>query len=825
MESEKLVDLKEIEHFLLIGEYKKAEKLIIEKEESKLEKFTPIGINRLMILKSRLLNAKGEFNQSIKITDKVLKKLEKETRQPLEDRLVEINLKIDALNEQTFSLIYLGKLEEGLVKLEKGFKELEKLEQEEIGELRDDYIRKSYLINNRGEISRRKGELNEALDYYNQSLLLREKAANRKEISASLNSIGSVYFLKGELDQALDFFKRSLVIREKIGNKQNIASSLNNVGLVHRRNGEFELALDYYKQSLLLREEVGNKLEIAGSVNNIGTVYSRIGEFDQSLFYYKKALVIREEIGNKQDIAASLNNIGIVYHDRAELIQALDFYNQALKLYNQIGNEQDISMCLNNIGELYEDKGELDQALTHYQRSLAIRKKIGNTQNIADSLDDIGEIYRHKGELDQALDFHKQSLAIREEAGNKQDIAGSKINIGEIYEGKGELNQALDCYKQSLVLREAVGNKLWISDSLFHLIHAAIDQEELVQKYLNKLELINKQEELKLVDLRYRLARALLQKRSNRTRIRANSERILIEIVDEEVLEHRLTVLALLGLCELLLIELNSSGDEEVLEEVEKYLNKLLEIAKKQNSSSLLTESYWLKAQLALVKLDVKEARKLFAKSQLLAEEKGLKRLAIKISNDYDRLIEQLDYLEELIEKDVSIQEKLKIAKIEESFSRMSKRRIVDEELIEDEKPISLLIVYRSGIPIFTKHFGKDKEINDLIISAFLTSFNITISNFMSEAIMGETQHTRELELPVERMKYKEHTITLKYEDPVLFIYIFKGASYGPLQKLNNFKEAICHSEIWETIKEIGLTGERVEDVNEKIEDKVNEIF
>ncbi|MHA1911247.1 MAG: tetratricopeptide repeat protein, partial [Candidatus Kariarchaeaceae archaeon] len=454
-----------------------------------------------------------------------------------------------------------------------------------------------------------------------------------------------------------------------------------------------------------------------------GGLYNWKGELDKALVYFKKSLTIREEIGNKQPIARSLNNIGVIYHQKGELGQALDYYEKSLVIKEELGNKPEIAKSLNNIGVIYRMKGELDQALDYYEKSLIIKVILGNKQEIANSLNNIGVIYRMKGELDQALDYYEKSLVMRENLGNKKDIANSLNYIGELNYELGALNLALDFFKQSLIIYEEIGNKLDVTYSLFGLIRVAIDLEEIKQAndYLSDLQLINDQLVNKLVDLRSRLAEALILKKSKRRKNLAKAEEILIGIVEEEVSFHDLTVQALVNLSELLLDELNSTSEEEILEELEEKVEKLVEKAKEQQSYSLLTESYWLKAQLALVRLDLTEARSLLSQAQMIAEEKGLERLARKISSEHDHLLEQMDQWDELIAKDASIAERVKIANLEELVGWMARKREIKIEEKEDE-PVMILLVSDSGLPIYSKHFGQERELQDILISGFLSS-------------------------------------------------------------------------------------------------------
>ena len=276
--------------------------------------------------------------------------------------------------------------------------------------------------------------------------------------------------------------------------------------------------------------------------------------------------------------------------------------------------------------------------------------------DIANSLNNIGGIFFLKGELSQALRNYEKSQAYCAEVGNKQGIAVALTSKGILYQEMGEPEKALEFFIKSLVLREEIGNKLDIVNSLFSLIDVNIELDiDQAQIYLKKLQQINEQEENKKVALQCKLSEALILKASNRRKSLTEAEGILEKIVEdakEETIDHQLTIQALVNLSELLLEELKSTGEEEILEELEKRVEWLVDMAKKQQSYSLMAESFWIKAQLSLVRLKLREARNLLSQAQTIAEEKGLERLARKISSEHDQLLEQMDQWEELIAKD-----------------------------------------------------------------------------------------------------------------------------------------------------------------------------
>ena len=100
-----------------------------------------------------------------------------------------------------------------------------------------------------------------------------------------------------------------------------------------------------------------------------------------------------------------------------------------------------------------------------------------------------------------------------------------------------------------------------------------------------------------------------------------------------------------------------AAGNEAVLGEVNRLAQQVLQIAKEQQSSSLLAKSYLLIAKLALLEPDVDRSRDLLARAHQIADEKGYERLAMVIEYEQKRLSGQLPNW--LLDQNVPLLERL----------------------------------------------------------------------------------------------------------------------------------------------------------------------
>ncbi len=623
----------------------------------------------------------------------------------------------------------------------------------------------------------------------------------------------------GNFNEALEVVK-TIEIMENISPTDQLiyyllkSNIMNN--LSHFEEG-LKLAEVAYKDGQRLRKR---HLRVDALITMIDSLRG-IGKYNESLEVIVQGEKELDELAQEQPLMVMqrkptiLLMKGSIYWRKGELDQAFKYCQQSLTLYEKIGNQRLIADALSNLGIISRDKGDLDQALIYCQRSLALQEKIGHTQAIATTLNNIGIIYRDKGGLNQALEYYKQSIAYFKKIDHKLNIAASLNNIGEIYYLRDDLDQALVYHEKSLAISEETGNNLFMSYSLFYLVSVALNQDSLnqAQQYLHRLRRINVEEDNKIISQQYRIAEALILKNSPRTRDKGKAEELFANIINEEITQSEVTILALLNLCDLLISDLRVSGAQEVLDEAQSLVNRLLKIAKQQHSHWVLAETYMLQSKLALVELDLIGARQLLEKAQQIAEKRGLHRLAMRISTEHDTLLGQLNQWEDIIERNASISERVELAQLEDVLMKMVRKQVKTTPELQHEEPVMLLIITEDGITFYSKLFDEDDIMDESIIGGFLAAINTFVREAF--AISGS----------IERIKHQEHTLLFNSMEPFLVCYIFKGPSYFARQKLGQFTNALQTSDIvWQILTDSYDSGRTLAD-NVELEKLFTKIF
>jgi tetratricopeptide (TPR) repeat protein len=241
---------------------------------------------------------------------------------------------------------------------------------------------------------------------------LLKKIRDKEEKAKILSELGVIFYHLGELEKALEYYEQALKLHEELGRKEGMAANYGNMGLVYWIKGELEKALEYYERALELDEELGRKEGMAIQFGNIGIVYQFKGELEKALEYYERALELDEELGRKEGIAIQLGNIGIVYKHKGELEKALKCHEKALKLDEELGKKEGIAADYANMGIVYQDKGELEKALEYFEKALRIYEDMGIRIGTARTLMNIGDVFVLKGDKERAFDYYSEAQGL-----------------------------------------------------------------------------------------------------------------------------------------------------------------------------------------------------------------------------------------------------------------------------------------------------------------------------------------------------------------------------------------------------------------------------
>jgi len=519
---------------------------------------------------------------------------------------------------------------------------------------------------------------------------------------------------------------------------------------------------------LSLRELLSYKLVKADLLRILGNFLDAIA----------LAKEIFQEFQKLGDLVSSLDSLLIQaysYMIMVNITQGEDLIRQAEDLFKKIKATSSLDLrereseFLRIKAGIHHFKGEIHQSLELNKRVYEIAKDIDKKGLIAATLNNIADKYYHMKEYDKAIEYVKEALKV-----NPSFAVGLGTLI-DIYVSKGDIKEAKVYLDQMRELSEKF-DSIW-----------------------NKTFYYN--------------SKASILKSSLRARDRIKAEDILKELAIDNTLLGEARIQAIIDLCDLYLTELRMTNDPEIINEIHPYIQELLSIAKKQHLHLYLAETYILQAKLSLLTLELNKAKRFLTQAQKIAESYGLKRLAMKISNEHDELLRETKMWENLKLSEVSISERLELTGVNEQMENMVKRQLSEVPEISKEDPVILLILTEGGNLLFSKKFVEDFSFEDDILGGFLTTVNYIISEVFSEGL--------------DRAVFGQYTLLMMPLQPFLICYVFKGASYYAYNKIKNFLDSIQNDNIiWHSLQKFFQKSKSIQiDDIPSLESLVTEIF
>jgi len=324
----------------------------------------------------------------------------------------------------------------------------------------------SFIYSGLGETLSKMTKMNEGLKYYFKALELRTQLKFWKGISEVMNKIGINYFYQSDYNKALEYFNQSLKIREKRHeNEETVAACLNNISLSYYHKGDYPEAMENCIKALNIYERTENSEMLGMCHNNLGLIYFETSLFAEALECQFKALKFKEKTNNLPSIANSLSNIGIIFSKLYNLEKALEYCQKALKMRESVDDKRGIASSYNEIGRIYDKMNQFDKAISYFEDSIKMRRNMNFLSGLSESLENLGMIYLKKKDESQAEKYLFEAKSIAEKLDEKRTVSGIYRNIASLYLTREMYEESLVYIKRSYMIAESLGLKDKLRDA------------------------------------------------------------------------------------------------------------------------------------------------------------------------------------------------------------------------------------------------------------------------------------------------------------------------------------------------------------------------
>jgi tetratricopeptide (TPR) repeat protein/class 3 adenylate cyclase len=313
---------------------------------------------------------------------------------------------------------------------------------------------KAVVFRKIGEIYRKKGDLETAIERYNAGLTELDRKGKSLEAARILTDIGYIYYLNGKYQEAIQMHTQALEAVEGTENYYAQALVYKNLGTVMYEHGDFDRSIEYWERSREILERFNAGIDLAKLYNNFGELYMKRGDNDKALFYFQKSLEEKEKLGDVDGLITSYDNYGKLYRSMGKFDKSLEFFERGLEIAEQIKQVRKIGIINHNLASMYLNWEKFEKAIEHLEKCMPIFEKINNAKGLAYSLGNIGRAHCELGNLDKAIEYQNKALEMGKQLNDLYLVSSVYHNIGKVYLKKQDYDTAFDYFHKALEISE-----------------------------------------------------------------------------------------------------------------------------------------------------------------------------------------------------------------------------------------------------------------------------------------------------------------------------------------------------------------------------------
>ncbi|WP_341406188.1 ATP-binding protein [Luteolibacter soli] len=204
------------------------------------------------------------------------------------------------------------------------------------------------------------------------------RIGHREAEAYAWGNLGNAHSVLGDVNRAIECYEQLLKIVRELGDRHGEGEALGNLGTAHSALGDDRTAIGYYEQHLAIARESDDRRGEGIALGNLGAAHRNVGSTTMAIGFQKQRLKIAREIGDRRGEGDALGNLGNAHSDLGDTRAAIGYYEQHLEIAREIGDRFGEGGALWNSAEEYYKEGNHAEAIFRAEQALGILTAIEN---------------------------------------------------------------------------------------------------------------------------------------------------------------------------------------------------------------------------------------------------------------------------------------------------------------------------------------------------------------------------------------------------------------------------------------------------------------
>jgi len=363
-----------------------------------------------------------------------------------------------------------------------------------------DQLSKGYAANLLGLCYASVGELDKAIEIFEDIRDNLRSKAFLVQGAFSLNSLAHLYLQTGRIDDAVRTYEESIAHARRSRDDAGLAQALHASATVVLGLGQTSPAIEYLAEAAPLfgqLEDESMRLEVTAELAVLyekvgraqdamaawGSVrqWSRdagdtakevtaleglaratrqcLGDATVALPHYEEALTKARALGDDEVVGRLLNTLGVLAWERGAYREAAGYYEDALASFRSAEEPEGVSLALASLASTYQKLSENKLALARAMESVETSRAAGHFRVTGYALALLGDLELQAGDLEAAEEAYEESLEIRRDLADERGEGWMLFKLSQVEERRGALDRVRDLASRAYGIASRVGDQ------------------------------------------------------------------------------------------------------------------------------------------------------------------------------------------------------------------------------------------------------------------------------------------------------------------------------------------------------------------------------
>ena len=262
-----------------------------------------------------------------------------------------------------------------------------------------------------------------AEDCVTAAIATAEAWRDESAVGYAINMLGMFRWQQGELDAAVQLYNDARERAVRTGDAKLAAITAQNLGVIANIRGDFTRALQFYQASLADYRSMGMQRDVCIALNNLGMVFTDTERWDEAELAYREAIEIVREL---RDVTLRVQievNAVEMWVARGETAHARAAADAAMELASQMGEAQVPGDAYRLMGVIERESGDLARAEALLQRAADVAAARQDLLLLAETSREQAEVHRRQGRNRETLQALNRAHQLFTQLRARHDLA------------------------------------------------------------------------------------------------------------------------------------------------------------------------------------------------------------------------------------------------------------------------------------------------------------------------------------------------------------------------------------------------------------------